>query len=681
MPLSMHIPGLRKKSEVAYHVVEAGIRTGKISGKHAQIPDWPSEPRRIERTLLWIFADFALLTLPIAFIVLAILASGLDGQPTSRLGKDIQNASLLGPTIFPLAFAALGGRSLKNIALWNAERGTTLGVLELLVGSRSFVAAVGHAINLRSPSLLAFGILILWTLSPLGGQSALRLVSETNRTISVNGPVYYANVDAWSGYMVVTAAWPDNVNTANSVSATVSMSLLTSKTWDNSSFDVWSHPKVPRIEDLERDEAENQNERPWYIIDRSTPANYASLTGVPILNLEVNVLTNLTIPYEYMYFDCSKKMDESPDDEQHDVPTYLRSLVPNLYGPNLNTLVENNSTSFVDLFTASAGGFEDYSSSFFLYGTRSENNNRTYAVPDRLLYGTINIDTRVFLYECSMKSVLTEINVVCLSDDCVVERVRRLDKPRNKRGTGWNNEYNGTPYDVMHDNITNARFFQYFTTIAPVNSNPHPIDSYVYGATPWGEGGFRHVASPHEWDNVSTIDISNRLTRVLNTYWDTSRWSNAVTRNDFFTKPTFLNSTSSEDETWGYTNLNMNITNAQISHQILIYEAHFLWVAASVVCSTILFLLGTFSFFLSLTTTAPDIFDYVSSFTRDNPHIIGLQGGSSLDGGDRARLLRNLPVQLGDVDADAKEGYIALRSIEGERDCQRRRVQKGRLYR
>ncbi|KAH6642924.1 hypothetical protein C7974DRAFT_112820 [Boeremia exigua] len=35
---------------------------------------------------------------------------------------------LLGPTVFPLAFAALGGRSLKNIALWRAERGSTLGV-------------------------------------------------------------------------------------------------------------------------------------------------------------------------------------------------------------------------------------------------------------------------------------------------------------------------------------------------------------------------------------------------------------------------------------------------------------------------------------------------------------------------------------------------------------------------
>ena len=59
---------------------------------------------------------------------LAALAQRLDGKPLSPYGKHIENAILLGPTVFPLAFAALGGRSLKKIALWKAERGTTLGV-------------------------------------------------------------------------------------------------------------------------------------------------------------------------------------------------------------------------------------------------------------------------------------------------------------------------------------------------------------------------------------------------------------------------------------------------------------------------------------------------------------------------------------------------------------------------
>lgn len=59
---------------------------------------------------------------------LAALAHRLDGQEFSDRGHKIEEAILLGPTLFPLAFAALGGRSLKRIALWRAQEGTSLGV-------------------------------------------------------------------------------------------------------------------------------------------------------------------------------------------------------------------------------------------------------------------------------------------------------------------------------------------------------------------------------------------------------------------------------------------------------------------------------------------------------------------------------------------------------------------------
>ncbi len=56
------------------------------------------------------------------------MAVRLDEMPLSTYGRHVQEVILLAPTIFPLAFAALVGRSLKRIALWKAERGTTLGV-------------------------------------------------------------------------------------------------------------------------------------------------------------------------------------------------------------------------------------------------------------------------------------------------------------------------------------------------------------------------------------------------------------------------------------------------------------------------------------------------------------------------------------------------------------------------
>jgi hypothetical protein len=64
----------------------------------------------------------------INFVALAALAFQLDGKTISDRGRRIQEATLLGPTLYPLAFAALGGRSLKKIALWRAQEGTSLGV-------------------------------------------------------------------------------------------------------------------------------------------------------------------------------------------------------------------------------------------------------------------------------------------------------------------------------------------------------------------------------------------------------------------------------------------------------------------------------------------------------------------------------------------------------------------------
>jgi hypothetical protein len=125
----------------------------------------------------------------------------------------------------------------------------------------------------------------------------------------------------------------------------------------------------------------------------------------------------------------------------------------------------------------------------------------------------------------------------------------------------------------------------------------------------------------------------------------------------------------------------MNDTEAIVTRQVPIYRANAGWVACLVICSCILLLLGVFSFFLSLRITAPDIFDYVSSFTRDNPYINAPQGGSGLDGAERARLLRKLPVQLGDADASAETGYITMRSVDGKKDCQQGRVRRERLYR
>jgi hypothetical protein len=59
---------------------------------------------------------------------LIISALALNNKPISDGGKSLLRAMQLGPTVYPLVFACIAGRTLKTIALWKVERGTTVGV-------------------------------------------------------------------------------------------------------------------------------------------------------------------------------------------------------------------------------------------------------------------------------------------------------------------------------------------------------------------------------------------------------------------------------------------------------------------------------------------------------------------------------------------------------------------------
>jgi hypothetical protein len=204
----------------------------------------------------------------------------------------------------------------------------------------------------------------------------------------------------------------------------------------------------------------------------------------------------------------------------------------------------------------------------------------------------------------------------------------------------------------------------------------NPVDAYMYGNTQFIPNNQAKNWTEYFFDPKRSTEMSHRMTRVLNTYWDSSRWPLAMTRNDPWSK-TSINETSGEP----FKNMTMSKTEATVIRQIPIYRANGLWVTCLVICSGVPLLIGIFSLFLSLHITVPDIFGYVSSLTRDNPYINIPHGGSSFDGTERARLLKRLPVQLGDANVSADVGYIAFRTIDGRSKSEQGEVQKRRMYR
>jgi hypothetical protein len=557
--------------------------------------------------------------------------------------------------------------------------------LEHIIGSQSLVAAVGHAITLQSLNLLTIGLLAIWALSPLGGQSALRLLRESRSIVIGSRPVFYASV-----YISGVPRLDGQKNMMNQINGVVSTALGTADTLEFAPMDTWKHPKVPRIDELERAEEANSTDRPWYTANHDANVSYASLTGISVTNLMEAGATNFTVLYEYMYFGCgllaqnnilTNKTSRGVLISYSNTTTqleYLRDLntAGRLYsaGQFLANAADDFPPDGTDYrsFLKPNGTNERY---FFFYTIYASNATRPKANPETIIYGSKGFyDSGYYLFECSMKSVQVEANIVCEADVCRVDRLRRFVPRRLSYASN-------TPYDVIHNAETNKDFIGSLRDIGGIGSweRPNPVDSWIFGNAPWGEvqgenlmnNWTQYVAEPQK-----SLEMSRRLTRVLNTFWEAYRWPIAIIRNDPYAAKT-LNETSGKP----LRGLTMAETEATTTRQIPIYRAEAGWMACLVICSTILLLLGIFSVTLSLCITVPDIFDYVSSFTRDNPYIIAPDTGSSLDGAERARLLRKLPVQLGDTDVDAGTGYIALRSIEDSKDCEQGKVRKDRKYR
>jgi len=160
-----------------------------------------------------------------------------------------------------------------------------------------------------------------------------------------------------------------------------------------------------------------------------------------------------------------------------------------------------------------------------------------------------------------------------------------------------------------------------------------------------------------DFATISGQVFSQRLSALLNTVWQTALapTMTAITPSNNLT----LYTTSP----FGLTHFAAKPTTALTSQPMIIYVSDRLWIGLLLVATTILQFCAVAGFHLKYTATAPDILCYVSTLTRDNPFTpIVPEGGNNLSGLERARLLSDLPVQIGSVSWEDK-GHIAFRSV------------------
>lgn len=630
-----------------------------VNTTSADLASYPSTRPRRSRTssLPWqspwslkmvIFIGDVILTIaPCIFLVLAFQALKVDHQPISKHGETIEQAAKLGPTLFPIIFAAVVGRFMRCYALWRAECGSSLGILEQLNGSQNLLAAFERAILLPGLGILSIGVVLLWALSPLGGQSALRVLGRGQDSTLGNITLYYTNVTGTvdSGAFSGASAYTSYQASLNAVF----QASMTSLQLVNGS-DIWGNIKIPVLDSVDTFKA-GKEENGWYAFDETSYTDpYSALNGIVVSGLQDNKHTNFSMESSYFNMSCTNPVFfNMTDDDGAAQWGGFAEWVGDLYNRGTNA-----SLLFNGLYAKSSTvGWNSY-----MIDTNYNGSDHQAADPKyNYVYASMGEgEGWIAAYNCTLGLFYIESHISCNGQDCHVQGVRPSQsvQPSN---AGWPFPFTSV---TLPANLLNWLSTATTQTRSAVIS---PIDYYISGSNspfPNDIGG-----TDFSYTNVTGAFLAKRLQSLVNTGWQLA-FQNAATAQSPPDNITALelSTNASTVATFqggiGYPVISARATTIE-NHEVFV--ANLAWVAVTVIVAFILLFCGIAGLYFRYRSRSPDILGYVSSMTRDNMNFEQIPGGDKLGGMERARAMRHVRVQIADVKPWDGEGHITLRSL------------------
>ncbi|ETS86252.1 hypothetical protein PFICI_00080 [Pestalotiopsis fici W106-1] len=562
-------------------------------------------PGRIGRIQYGSSITQVLLTIfPVLFIALASTAIHLDKKQTSRTGEQTQRAISLSPTVFPIVFAAI--------------------TLESLIGSQTLFSAIEKQVVLRRQILVGGTIILLWALSPLGGQSALRLIQVIPHYISTNSTIRYLPIAA--SHNSLLKSYDLSLEFRPSYDPIFMACLITSHQY-KSSQDLFGNVKVPSVDRLEGGLSMAPNE--WMKLDHSQDIPYSSLLGIPVVGIPSSGNLSFDIVSRYMAIDC---------------PTL--EYVPNSFIYQENDTKEytwDNGQSFIV-----QPGYEPEDEASHRFNIISANSWR--------------FEDGISVVTCSMEPRDLQSTISCRDHTCQVTAVRKLTIDKSwveDNLEALNHALDLLPRvakaTIINDTLLRSSLIERWL------QNP---DSSYYEH---GQKGYVNLSA------VPKSVLSKNVEVLINTYWQSSIGTQYLFGN-LSTDMILYNNISDAEGSAPVIDFNTSQVTISAARGKQ-YTCNMTFAAMLIIISTILLLISATSLALAGWTLAPDFLGHVSSLTRDNPFIPCAEG-SHLDGLERARALRSLEVTIGDVGSRSKDGYIAFTMTANAR-----KLQRNRLYR
>lgn len=572
------------------------------------------------------------------------------------------------------------GRAAKQYANWRLEHGVRLGLLEQLIGSCTFFSTISTQFLLRSFNLLGLGLMLLWTLSPLGGQSSLHIINTVYKPVFSNSAVRYLNSRA-------PPAFTDSGDLSRlefPLNALYSSSLLAPVTITNSSMDLWGNVKIPILSRLSTD-ADREG---WKKVPATTNIAYSSLMGIPTADIPRSHNTSFNIESSYWDIDChdinyghlialNNSMDHYANGSQ--VAGLDSEITP--LEQNSSYVGNNGTQSCFDL---------DYFCSLSL-GISNVVPGMGMGTPETFVKANIHVDNRttptiLFQFPYADQGLANVTRAFCHISQTYVESAVNCSFPESAAHPNCTvSAIRESIFDHPPPYITDLSFWGVIQNWASSLAASYGvqtasdmgltvIQAYLMDA-PLGQ-----VSETNPMLNVPNFTFSVRLSHVMNTYWLGSVYPQAMT-GDFASLP--ANTNSSGGGGGADPSLTLH-TEAQLSTLKEIYSCDWAWLGIYSLASFVLLIAAIVCVVLDHLTVIPDILCACSSLTRDNPFVRVPRGGSTLNGFERSRLLKDMRVRLGDVKStdsapgEPRVGYLAFANEEDADRIERRTVKYGR---
>ncbi|KAJ4324360.1 hypothetical protein N0V84_003921 [Fusarium piperis] len=357
--------------------------------------------------------------------------------------------------MFPAVFAAIVDAALRTFATWRLQNGTRIGVIEQLVGSYSVAEAIVTQVRLKTFNVLGMAILLLWCLSPLGSQAALRAISPDK---AFHNSIGNLTVLAHPRRMLVPPA----------VATIISAQLLQGR-----SQDLWGNIRVPMIERL----TENASDTNWVHVSRIKDLDYSALVGIPVVSLPSKENHSFTFSASYV----------NPD------------IPPSSDGTNSNmTMIQPEHTLRVSLTQPCWNDIEGLSEKFL------SGRNRTARV---FVWGSRTSGQKTHSYaECHLYTTYVDVKMHCQGTSCSPSSVRR--SPKLPRHGNW------TVLDIRYNFHNPEGFMNIFASMfLGSNHSGGQTPTVVYLADPFSALLAKNKTEPASLPHAT---LETRLSHLIN---------------------------------------------------------------------------------------------------------------------------------------------------------------------